>query len=470
MPKAAPTQPTSALPPGGPVVHPAAVLALLCASQLMVILDGSIVAVALPVIGADLKVDGPNLAWVVNAYLVPFGGLLLLAGRLGDILGPRRILLAGLIVFTAASLLCGLAQDILVLIIARFLQGVGGALASSVVLGMIITLFRDGNERGRALAVFSFIGAAGSSIGLLAGGLLTQTLGWPWIFLVNIPVGAVAIIGVRLLVPSPHGSGGRADALGAVLVTAGLMVLVYVLLSANAAPLAWPLTLLAAALLVGFIIRQHFAPQPLLPLHMLLTRAIGLGNLVQALMVAGLFGFQFLGILYLQQILGYNPLQAGLAFLPVPVVIAAVSLILTGRLIERAGLRPVLASGLALIAIGLAWLTRLPADGHYPTDVLPAGLLLAAGFGLAFPALAGLAVGSAALQDAGVASGLFNTAQQVGGALGLALLTRVGTGDGVSDTPLTLDGYHLAFTAAAALVTAALSLSLPATSKPRGAP
>lgn len=456
-------------------VRPWAALVVLCASQLMVILDGSIVAVALPVIGADVDVTGPALAWVVNAYLVPFGGLLLLCGRLGDLFGSRRVLLAGLAVFTVASLLCGLASSLEALVAARFLQGVGGAAASAVVLGMIVTLFPDPRDRGRALGVYAFVGAAGSSIGLLAGGLLTQTLGWPWIFWVNVPLGLVALVAVRSIVPAPPGSGGRADLMGAVLVTAGLMLAVYTLLAPDTAdPTAVDgriptslLALTAAALLAVFLIRQRTAPVPLLPLRLLSSRATGLGNLVQALMVAGLFGYQFLGVLYLQQILGFDPLQAGVAFLPVPVVIAAVSIGLSAHLIARFGHRLVLVAGLASITTGLGLLARLPADGDYVVDLLPAGLLIAVGFGLAFPALAGVAVGSASARDAGVASGLFNTTQQVGGAFGLAVLTRKATGTqdggGAEQITAALDGYHLAFLTAAGLAATALLLAVPAT-------
>ena len=446
----------------GCVRRPFLVLALLCASQLMVILDGSIVAVALPVIGAELQVTGTGLAWVVNAYLVPFGGVLLLAGRLGDLLGPRRILLAGLTLFTAASLACGLAPTIGVLIAARFAQGIGGALASAVVLGMIVTLYPRPAERGRALGVFGFVGAAGSSIGLLAGGLLTQGLSWPWIFLINVPIGLSAVAGVRWVVPAPAGAPGQVDIVGAVLATAGLTLAVYALLSTGTG--AGPLGVLggiAVGLLVAFLARQARTRTPLLPLRLLTTRSTGLGNLVQALMVAGLFGFQILGVLYLQQLIGYGPLRAGLAFLPVPILIAAVSLTLTARLTARVGPRPVLTAGLAFVTAGLVLLVGLPASGGYAAHVLPAGLLIAIGFGLAFPALAGIAVGSAPPRDAGVASGLFNTTQQVGGALGLAILTRVATSTGsAGHVTAALGGYHLAFATASSLAAIALLLSL----------
>lgn len=466
MPRENLTAPTSARTAMGAsptsVARPWLALALLCASQLMVILDGSIVAVALPAIGADLGAAGSDLAWVVNGYLVPFGGLLLLAGRLGDLLGSRRVLLAGLALFTAASVMCGVAPNLGALVAARFLQGVGGALASAVVLGMIVQLFPSDRDRARALGAFGFVGAAGSSIGLLAGGVLTEALSWSWIFWVNVPLGLAALMGVRAWVPAPTGVRGGADVIGAVLVTGGLGLTVYTLLTTEAtAATTATSALVAACLLAGFVVRQTRARVPLLPLRLLANRTIGLGNLVQALMVAGLFGFQFLGVLYLQQLLGYSPLQAGLAFLPVPVVIAVVSIGLSAKLIGRAGLRPVLLCGLASITVGLALLVRLPSHDAYVVYLLPAGLLLGVGFGLAFPALAAIAVGSAPAHDAGVASGLFNTTQQVGGALGLAVLTRVATSDSApAQGIITLGGYHIAFAMAATLVAVALLLAL----------
>ena len=439
-------------------------LGLLCASQLMVILDGSIVAVALPVIGTKLDLDGTGLAWVVNGYLVVFGGLLLFAGRLGDLGGPRRVLLGGLAVFTAASAWCGLASSAGELVAARIVQGAGAALASSVVLGMIVTLFREEAERRRALAVFSFVGAGGASIGLLAGGLLTQGLSWRWIFLVNVPIGVAALVGVRLRVPVVPASRGQLDVVGAVLVTGGLMAAVYGLLATGlTSRVIAILGAGAVALLGAFCWRQARAATPLLPLRLLASRTTGLGNLVQALMVAGLFGFQYLGVVYLEQLLGYDPLRAGLAFLPVPVAIAVVSLGASARLIAHLGEHRVLLVGLAFIVAGLGLLSQLPAHASYVSDVLPAGLLVAAGFGTAYPALAAFAVGGAPPRDAGVASGLFNTTQQVGGALGLAVLTRLAVSASNarrSHLVADLGGYHVAFAAAAGLVAAGLAVAV----------
>jgi EmrB/QacA subfamily drug resistance transporter len=447
-------------------------LLVLCASQLMIILDGTIVAVALPAIQSDLDFSRAGLAWVVNAYLVAFGGLLLLGGRLGDLFGRRRVLLTGLAAFTIASLACGLASSGSVLVAARFAQGVGGALAASVALAMIITTFSDPGERGKALGVFSFVGAAGASIGLIAGGVLTQTLSWHWVFLVNVPPGIAACIGIVRFVPADPGKGGRADVLGALLATSGLMIAVYSLVTAADAGRSRTRTLLLGAtaviLLTGFIARQATTRNPLLPLRLLRSRAVAVGNAVQTLMIAGLFGFQFLGVLYLQRVLGYSPTKTGLAYLPTAVVIAAVSLAITTRLVGRIGHRPVVLVGLAAITLGLTLLARVPIDGHYLIDVLPAALLLGVGFGLAFPALATIAVSSAAQADAGIASGLFNATQQLGGAFGLGLLaTLAANRSNHSAQPNTstalLSGYHLAFVAAAILVTIALLITLAAT-------
>ena len=445
-----------------------AALLVLCAGQLMIILDGSIVNVALPAIQSDLAFSPAGLAWVVNAYLVPFGGLLLLCGRVGDLVGRRRVLEIGLVVFTVASLLCGVSASPAMLVVSRFVQGAGGALASAVVLGMIVTLFPEPREQGKALGVFTFVGAAGSSIGLLLGGILTEALSWHWVFLVNVPLGIAAVLYVRRLVPADVGRGRGADVLGAVLVTAGLMTAVYTLITmadaGRSAAASLLLGAVALGLLAAFVVRQARAETPLLPLRLLRSGPVAVGNGVQALMVASLFGFQFLGVLYLQRVLGYGPTRTGLAYLPVALTIAAISLGLTAALIARLGRRPVLLVGLAAIAVGLALLARLPADGRYVVDILPASLLLAVGFGLAFPALAALAVVEAPPRDAGAASGLFNTTQQVGGAFGLAILASLAAArtrhEGAAGaTEALLSGYRLAFVGAAVLAGAALLLA-----------
>ena len=421
----------------------------------MIILDQTIVNVALPAIQADLGFSAAGLAWVVNAYLIAFGGLLLLAGRVGDLIGRRQVFLSGLALFTLASLLCGLATSPEMLIAARFAQGVGGALGSAVILGMIVTLFPEPGEQARAIGVFGFVGAAGASIGLLAGGVLTQALDWHWIFFVNVPIGvAVWMLAVRLLEPE-QGLGWRAgaDVPGAVLVTAALMLGVYTIVDAH----SWSLGGLAAALLAAFVARQAVAARPLLRLALLRSRDVAGANLAQMLAVAGMLGMFFLAVLYLQRVLGFDALQTGLGFLPVSVTIGAFSLGLSARLITRFGARTVILPALALTAAGLAFLSRAPVDGHYFVDVFPALVLMGIGVGLMIPALMTLAMAGVAPEDSGVASGLVNTTQQVGGAFGIAVLASVASSrsGAAPDAAALVDGYQLAFQVAAGLVVAA---------------
>jgi EmrB/QacA subfamily drug resistance transporter len=447
-------------------------LAVLCAGMLMTILDQTIVNVALPSIQDDLGFSRSGLAWVVNAYMVAFGGLLLLAGRLGDLAGRRNVLVAGLVVFTAASLMCGLATGPGVLVAARFVQGVGGALASAVILGMIVTLFPDPGERARAIGAFSFSAAAGGSIGNIAGGLITDALTWNWVFLVNVPIGvAVVLLTLRTIDPD-RGVGLRAgsDLAGAVLVTAGLMVGVYAIVGAADHGWASAQTLglgaLSVALVAGFVARQATARTPLLPLRLLRSRNLTGANAVQALMVAGAFTFLFLSALYTQRVLGYGASQVGLAILPTALVIGAVSLGLSAPLSARIGPRAMVLGGLALMAVGLGLLGRLPVDGGYVTDLLPAVVVLGAGFGLAMPALTGLGMSGATAADSGVASGLFSTTQQIGGALGLAVMATLAASRtdarlaaGATEAAALTAGYRLAFTVAAGVVLAALALA-----------
>ncbi|MFJ1765837.1 MFS transporter [Amycolatopsis sp. NPDC088138] len=435
-------------------------LAVLCAASLMVVLDSSIVAVALPAIQADLGFTPAGLAWVVTAYLVAFGGLLLLSGRLGDLLGRRRVFLGGLGLFTAASLAAGLAGNAAVLVVSRFVQGVGGALASAVVLGMIVTMYPEPRARAKAIGVYSFTQAAGASIGLIAGGALTQALSWHWTFYVNLPIGVVALVLAVRVVEADRGTGLRAglDALGAVLVTAAVMLGVYGITSAVRGALA-----AAAVLLVAFVVRQAKARTPLLPLRLFRIRAVTGANLVMVLMVAGMLGFQFVTALYLQQVLGLDALRTGVAFLPVPVVIAVASLGFTGRLAERFGPRAVLLSGLGLVIAGLLLLTRVSVHGSYFTDVLPPLLVMGLGAGVAIPALMGLAMTAVAPEDAGVASGLINTTQQVGAAIGTAVLATVAASRtaslGSADHREALaSGFRLAYGTSAGFLIAAIAL------------
>ena len=445
-------------------------LVVLCTGMLMVILDSTVVNVALPNIQDDLGFSQSSLAWVVNAYLITFGGLLLLAGRLGDLLGRRRIFLVGLAVFTVASVLCGIAQTQGMLVGARLIQGIGGALASSVILGMIVTMFPEPREQAKAIGVFAFVASAGGSLGLLAGGVLTELLSWHWIFLINVPIGILTALAARRLVEDDKGTGGRADALGAVLVTASLMVGVYAIVKVS--DVGWTslqtlgLLAVSAVLLAGFVVRQDRAAEPLMPLRILRSRNVSGANIVQVLVVAGLFGMFFLGSLYLQEVLGLDALQIGLAFLPVPVLIGALSLGFAERLNTRFGAKRVLMAGLTSAAAGLFYISFAPADGSYLPDVMPAFVLLGAGAGLAFPAMVGLAMSGAHPEDAGLASGLVNTTQQVGGALGLSLLATLSTtrtdgalGEGLAQTAALTEGYQLAFTVAAALVVGAVAVA-----------
>ncbi|MFE9421802.1 DHA2 family efflux MFS transporter permease subunit [Kitasatospora sp. NPDC006697] len=439
-------------------------LLVLCAGTLMIILDGTIVTVAQPAIQHDLGFSDTGLSWVMNGYQIPFAGLLLLAGRLGDLLGRKRVYLAGLVLFTAASALCGLADSAGTLVAARFLQGAGGAMVSAVALGMIVTLFPDPAERGRAIGAFSFVGAAGASLGMVLGGVLTQLLDWHWIFLVNLPIAAAAgLPAVRLLDHEP-GQGLRqgADALGAVLVTAGLMIGVYAIVSTGDHGWTSAHTLgfgaAALVLLAGFLLRQSRAARPLLPLRLFRSRAVSGANLVQLLMIAAMFGFQVLIALHLQQVLGWSPARTGFGMLPTGLLIAVVALGLSARLTRAFGARRVLLTGIALLVLSLGYLARMPLHAGYAVDVLPA-LVLIAGGGLAMPALASLAMRDATPADSGVASGLFNTSQTVASALGVAVLGTLAAGRAAQQraaghpaAAALAAGHRLAFAVAAGLL------------------
>jgi EmrB/QacA subfamily drug resistance transporter len=460
-------------------------LVVLCAGFLMIILDGTIVTVALPSIQSDLGFSQSSLAWVVNAYLIAFGGLLLLAGRLGDLIGRRRVFMTGLVVFTVASLLCGLSTSQEMLIGARFVQGVGGALASSVILGMIVTMFPEPREQAKAIGVYSFVASAGASIGLLAGGVLTEAINWHWIFFVNLPVGIGTALLARRLVEDRPGIGldQGADVPGAVLLTGGLMLGVYTLLEAGDQGWGSTHTLalgtVSLLLLAGFVVRQATAAKPLVPLRIFRSRNVSGANLIQFLMVAGLFGMFVLGALYMQRVLEYDAVGTGFAFLPVSVGIGVLSFAVSPRLTMRYGGRAVLIPSLVLLMAALALLTRTPVDGDYIVDLLPAMILFGIGAGMAFPALMTLAMSGASPSDAGLASGLVNTTQQVGGALGLAVLTTLATSrtdgllaDGESAASALTEGYQLAFAVGAALMVGAIALAAfvlksPATPQPQ---
>jgi EmrB/QacA subfamily drug resistance transporter len=443
-------------------------LLVLCTGMLMIVLDATIVNVALPSIQNDLGFSQANLTWVINAYLIAFGGLLLLAGRLGDLIGRRLIFIIGLAIFTGASLACAVAQSQGMLIAARFVQGAGGAMTSAVILGMIVTMFREAREQAKAIGVYSFVASAGGAIGLLMGGVLTQTVNWHFIFFVNLPVGVATLALATRLVPRDSGAGfGQgADVPGAVMGVGALMLGVFSIVEAAAGLLAIVTGAAAVALLVAFLIHESRTANPLLPLRMFRSRTMSGANLVQALSVAGMFGMFFLGALYLQRVLHYDALQVGIAFLPTTVVMGGLSLGLSERLSTRFGPRALLLPGLGLIAVGLALLARAPMDGSFVRDVLPSMVLLGTGAGIGFPSLMGLAMAGVEPADAGLASGLVSTTAQVGGAIGLAVLVTVSAGQtqgllasGQSEAAALLGGYHLAFIAATVLVLAALVIA-----------
>jgi EmrB/QacA subfamily drug resistance transporter len=448
-------------------------LYVLCAGMLMIVLDITVVNVALPSIKDDLGFSQSSLAWVVNAYLITFGGLLLLAGRLGDLIGRRTIFLTGLAVFVAASILCGASQSEGMLIGARLLQGIGGAMTSAVILGMIVTMFPEPREQAKAVGVYAFVASAGGAVGLLIGGVITQVISWHWIFFVNAPIGLATAVFTRRLLEKDEGLGLKhgADLLGAVLITSSLMLGVYTIVS-PAAEKGWGASetlLLGAgslALLAMFIAREATAETPLIPLRIFRSRNVTGANLVQILTVAGMFGMFFMGSLYLQLVQGYDALQIGLAFLPICIIMGT----LTGRysepLITRFGARRLLFPGLGLVAAGLVLFTRAPVDANYVVDILPVLILMGTGIGICFPALMTIAMSGATRADAGLASGLVNTTAQVGGALGLAVLATLSTSRsddleaaGHSTASALTSGYHLAFWIAAGLVIAAIGVA-----------
>jgi EmrB/QacA subfamily drug resistance transporter len=448
-------------------------LYVLCAGMLMIVLDITVVNVALPSIKNDLGFDQSSLAWVVNAYLITFGGLLLLAGRLGDLIGRRTIFLIGMAVFVSASVLCGASQSEAMLIGARLFQGIGGAMTSAVILGMIVTMFPEPAEQAKAVGVYAFVASAGGAVGLLLGGVITQVISWHWIFFLNVPIGLATALFARRLLENDEGIGfgEGADLLGAVLITASLMLGVYTIVE-PAAKDGWGATttlgLGAGSLILGalFIFREATARTPLIPLRIFRSRNVTGANLVQILTVAGMFGMFFMGSLYLQLVQGYDALQIGLAFLPITIIMGT----LTGRysepLIMRFGAKRLLFPGLGLVAVGLALFTRAPVDANYWVDVFPVLVLMGTGIGICFPALMTIAMSGATRADAGLASGLVNTSAQVGGALGLAVLATLSTSRsnaledaGHSTASALTSGYHLAFWIAAALVVAAMGVA-----------
>jgi EmrB/QacA subfamily drug resistance transporter len=450
-------------------------LMILCTGFLLIVVDMTIVNVALPSIQRDLGFSQSGLAWVLNAYLIAFGGLLLLAGRLGDLFGRKRVFLIGLAIFTAASVLCGLSLNQPMLIAARFIQGIGGAISSAVILAMIVTLFPKPDEQAKAFGVFSFIASAGAAIGLLAGGLITQAVSWHWIFFVNLPIGIVtAILSARLLASDRGiGIGKGADVLGAVLVTVALMLGVYTIVQSSDYGLGSLRTIglgtLAITLLAAFVVRQAMARNPILPLRIFSSRKISAANVVQALMSSAFLGFFFVASLDLQRVLGYGPMAIGLAFLPVAVVMGLFSIRFSALLINRFGPFAVLVSGQVVIVAALAVLGFGPTYANYAIHLMVPLALLGLGGGLSFPSMTIIAMSDARPSDAGLASGLLNTTGQVGGALGLAILATLAGSrtlsllhDGAGTAAALAGGYHLAWLVGSGtvLVTIALTISL----------
>jgi EmrB/QacA subfamily drug resistance transporter len=446
-------------------------LIVLCLGDLMIVLDVTIVGVALPSIKEDLGFSEASLAWVVNAYLLTFGGFLLLGGRLGDLFGYRRLFLLGIGLFTLASLACGLATSQEILVGARAVQGIGGAIVSAVALSLIVNLFTETGERAKAMGVFGFVASGGGSIGVLLGGLLTDWLDWHWIFLVNLPIGVAVFALCLVLLPGGRGmeSAGRLDVAGAVTVTASLMLAVYAIVNGNEP--GWTsvrtLGLLAAAtaLMAVFLGIESRVGAPLMPLGLFRLRNVAISNIVGVLWAAAMFAWFFLSALYLQLVLGYSPLQVGLAFLPGNLIMGAFSLGLSAKVVMRFGIRAPLGVGLSVAAIGLLLFARAPVDGEFIVDVLPSMLLLGLGAGLAFNPVLLAAMSDVEPSESGLASGVVNTAFMMGGALGLAVLaslaasrtdTLVESGDG----PLVAlnSGYHAAFLIGALFAAAAAAV------------
>jgi EmrB/QacA subfamily drug resistance transporter len=443
----------------------------LCLGSLMIVLDSTIVNVALPSIRADLGFSETSLAWVVNAYMLTFGGFLLLGGRLGDLYGPRRLFLGGIGLFTVASLVCGISTTQGLLIGARAVQGLGGAVASAVSLSLMMTLFTEPADRAKAMGVFGFVASGGGTLGVLAGGVLTDVLNWHWIFLVNLPIGVlVTVLALRLLPAGlAHQLTQRLDVAGAVTVTAALVIAVYAIVNGNDAGWTSLQTLgllgVAAALLAGFVVVEKKVASPLVPLGLLRRRNLATSNVVGVLWAAAMFAWFFLSALYLQLVLGYSPLEVGLAFLPANLIMGGFSLGLSARIVMRFGIRRPLGVGLVLAAAGLALFVRIPVHGSFVVDVLPSMILLGFGAGIAFNPVLLAAMSDVAPTESGLASGIVNTAFMMGGALGLAVLASVAgarTHDleagGTGHLAALTGGYHAAFLVGAifALTAAAL--------------
>jgi EmrB/QacA subfamily drug resistance transporter len=453
-------------------VNPWLVLVIACMAQFMVVLDATVVNVALPSVQRGLHFSPANLQWIVNGYTLIFGGFLLLGGRAADLLGRKRLFVAGLILFTAASLFNGLAQSSSMLILGRGLQGLGGALVAPAALSIVTTTFADGDQRTKALGVWSAIAAGGSAVGLLLGGVLTDVASWRWVFFVNVPVGIITIVlGLRFVTESRIEMANRSfDLLGAVAVTTGLVVLVYAIVKAQA--FGWGsgrtlgLLTVAVALLVAFVAIERRSAAPLMRLSIFKIRSLAVADTVLLLVASGMFGMFFFASLFVQDVLGYSPLHAGLAFLPVTAGIM-IGAGIAQPLIHRLGVRNVGAGGIALAAAGMLVLTQVPVHASYTGNLLVGLMPMSLGMGLAFVPLTLMGTSGVKPEDTGLASGLFNTAQQVGGSLGLAILSTLAASQTASvlhgTSPVAVvaarvSGYHVAFLAAAIMLAIGVGL------------
>ena len=444
-------------------------LYLLCLADIMIVLDTTIVNVALPAIGEDLGFSQASLAWVVNAYLLTFGGFLLLGGRLGDLFGHRRLFLIGIAIFTVASLACGLANSQEFLIIARAAQGVGGAIVSVVVLSLLMIMFTEPGERAKAMGIVGFVLSGGGAVGVLLGGVITEIAAWNWIFLVNIPIGiAVFVWCLRLLPPDQRmpGTERRLDLAGAITVTSAIMIAVYAIVNGNEEGWTSAQTLgmlgAAAVLFAAFIVIEARATAPLVPLRLFKRRNISTANVIGLLMPGAMFGWFFLSALYMQLVLGYSSLEVGLAFLPGTIIWGIASIAVSDRLVMRFGFKVPLLLGLGAFMIGLLLLARAPVDGNYLIDILPSTIFFGIGGGITFNPLLLAAMGDATPMEAGLASGVVNTSFMFGGALGLAVLASAAAArtddllaSGESQAAALTGGYHLAFLIGALFAAAA---------------
>jgi EmrB/QacA subfamily drug resistance transporter len=440
-------------------------LGMVCLASLMIVLDATIVNVALPAIQQDLGFSQADLAWVVNAYLLTFGGCMLLAGRTADIVGRRTTLIFGIALFSLASLACGLAQSQTMLIVARAIQGIGGAIVSGVSASVVLVLFAEQSERAKAFSVWGFVGSGGGTVGVIAGGLLTQSLNWHWIFLVNVPIGAIAILLARPLLPKTPGVGfarGGIDVGGTLTVLAAPMLAVYGIINAGQAGWTSGMTLIclgaAALVTVAFVIIESRARAPLVPLGIFRSRTVAVSNIIIAISGAAFFGWFFFSPLYAQGILGYDSLQTGLTFLPATLTMAALSLGLTAGIVSRTGPKPPLVGGMLLFTLGMLLFARAPLDGTFVRDILPPMFLLGLGAGLSFMPLFLIATGETTPDESGLISGLISTSQLIGGAIGLALLaglaaavTATATEQGADSSVALLEGFRAAFLLGAGL-------------------